>query len=604
MAITRAQQIRQMLKDGDVAVQGGAKNYLGKQKTVSGVPVKWQSGPDAPSTELAYITKKEKDLLLKKDIHGSLKDGPNTGPEGIMSLDSQGDFTPDRSGGKKSTAGPGPQGNFRETSNVRNTTGGPRAKGPTFSVATGGDGEPFIGGGGSGGSDDPDDAPVKKLQEFYDKPANYPKYTPAYLKYLADLNRKPNRKFFVERVLRAGKIPGLPSNVLDVYGEDFDLEAAYQSYMDNRMAGKTDAMGNPVAGFQYDDSGNLVGNFRDDGGPDQPIIPIIPDDPNEGDSDDTTPTRNLGGLAPRFAGSIFDFTGLADGGRVPAMGGGIMNTDVIGGFADGSIDEMGRQMYGLGKLVKKATRGIKKIIKSPIGKAALIGAGFGFAGMGPFKALAGTPMGLSLKDFLAFGKVDKAFNVGSKAFKFGNFLTTPKGAMTGIAALSALPLLFGQEEEEENFDPYRGPEIDIANIRANPYNFLAPRFQGSTYAADGGLMRTGYQEGGDAEPVAKKTMPLIDMDGKEKDYRETGGFVDMGRMERADDVPARLSKNEFVFTADAVRNAGEGDIDKGAEVMYNMMKNLEAGGEVSEKSQGLEGAREMFQTSQRLEEVL
>ena len=374
--------------------------------------------------------------------------------------------------------------------------------------------------------------------------------------------------------------------------------------MDNRMAGKTDAMGNPVAGFQYDDSGNLVGNFRDDGGPDQPIIPIIPDDPNEGDSDDTTPTRNLGGLAPRFAGSIFDFTGLADGGRVPAMGGGIMNTDVIGGFADGSIDEMGRQMYGLGKLVKKATRGIKKIIKSPIGKAALIGAGFGFAGMGPFKALAGTPMGLSLKDFLAFGKVDKAFNVGSKAFKFGNFLTTPKGAMTGIAALSALPLLFGQEEEEENFDPYRGPEIDIANIRANPYNFLAPRFQGSTYAADGGLMRTGYQEGGDAEPVAKKTMPLIDMDGKEKDYRETGGFVDMGRMERADDVPARLSKNEFVFTADAVRNAGEGDIDKGAEVMYNMMKNLEAGGEVSEKSQGLEGAREMFQTSQRLEEVL
>ena len=99
-------------------------------------------------------------------------------------------------------------------------------------------------------------------------------------------------------------------------------------------------------------------------------------------------------------------------------------------------------------------------------------------------------------------------------------------------------------------------------------------------------------------------MPLIDMDGKEKDHRETGGFVDMGRMERADDVPARLSKNEFVFTADAVRNAGEGDIDKGAEVMYNMMKNLEAGGDVSEESQGLTGAREMFQTSKRLEEVL
>ena len=122
-----------------------------------------------------------------------------------------------------------------------------------------------------------------------------------------------------------------------------------------------------------------------------------------------------------------------------------------------------------------------------------------------------------------------------------------------------------------------------------------------TMAADGG--RIGYQEGS-KEPVAKKTMPLLDMDGKEMDLRDDGGFVPIGRMEKADDVPARLSKNEFVFTADAVRNAGEGDVDKGAEVMYNMMKNLESGGDVSEESQGLEGARRMFQTSQRLEEVL
>ena len=81
-------------------MQGGSKparNYLGTQKTVSGIPVKWKSGPDAPSTELAYITKAEKDLLLKKNLHGSLKNGPNTGPDGIMSLDSQGDYTRDRS---------------------------------------------------------------------------------------------------------------------------------------------------------------------------------------------------------------------------------------------------------------------------------------------------------------------------------------------------------------------------------------------------------------------------------------------------------------------------------------------------------------------------
>jgi hypothetical protein len=97
---------------------------------------------------------------------------------------------------------------------------------------------------------------------------------------------------------------------------------------------------------------------------------------------------------------------------------------------------------------------------------------------------------------------------------------------------------------------------------------------------------------------------MMDMGGMEKDYRNEGGFVPIGGQERADDVPARLSKNEFVFTADAVRNAGGGDIDKGAEIMENMMENLEQGGKVSKASQGLSGAREMFATSQRLEEVL
>jgi hypothetical protein len=95
-------------------------------------------------------------------------------------------------------------------------------------------------------------------------------------------------------------------------------------------------------------------------------------------------------------------------------------------------------------------------------------------------------------------------------------------------------------------------------------------------AAYGG--RIGAKEGG--------IMPLLNLGGMEKDYRQDGGFVPIGRREKADDVPARLSKNEFVFTADAVRNAGGGDIDKGAQRMYNVMKNLEAGGEISEQSQG------------------
>ena len=109
--------------------------------------------------------------------------------------------------------------------------------------------------------------------------------------------------------------------------------------------------------------------------------------------------------------------------------------------------------------------------------------------------------------------------------------------------------------------------------------------------ANGG--RIGRAEGG-----------LMDLGGMEKDYRAEGGFVPIGGKEKADDVPARLSVNEFVFTADAVRSAGGGDIDQGAQVMENMMKHLEQGGQVSEESQGMSGAQEMFETSERLSEVV
>ena len=67
---------------------------------------------------------------------------------------------------------------------------------------------------------------------------------------------------------------------------------------------------------------------------------------------------------------------------------------------------------------------------------------------------------------------------------------------------------------------------------------------------------------------------MMDMGGMEMDLRG-GGFVPIGAKEKADDVPARLSKNEFVFTADAVRAAGGGSVDKGADKMYATMKALE-----------------------------
>ena len=301
--------------------------------------------------------------------------------------------------------------------------------------------------------------------------------------------------------------------------------------------------------------------------------------------------------------------------------------------------ETGRQMYFLGKLVKKAKKAVKKIVKSPVGKTALAAAGIFKLGGGSFtNLLKGQGSGF---DFM---------KIPGSSF-FSDMEGKDKLALAAAAGLTAAPFLLSEDDTEDEYQKFlsqrgaSGQGLDIQGIRNDPYNFLARPFR-----AEGGIMRLGFDDGdkdlskdpnykgwkktyevnpdaaamnenhkrylnfyernknaqaeGSKEPVAKKTMPLLDMGGKEMDLRAEGGFVPIGRMEKADDVPARLSKNEFVFTADAVRNAGEGDVDKGAEVMYNMMKNLESGGEVSEESQGLDGARKMFQTSQRLEEVL
>ena len=86
-------------------------------------------------------------------------------------------------------------------------------------------------------------------------------------------------------------------------------------------------------------------------------------------------------------------------------------------------------------------------------------------------------------------------------------------------------------------------------------------------------IRSGAKDGGEPKkiPIRSNKYGV-----KELDYRKSGGFVPIGVKEKADDVPAMLSKNEFGFTADAVRGAGNGSINKGAQKMYNLMKNLEA----------------------------
>jgi len=619
MAITRAQQARQMLKKGTSkpVVQGGVDNYLGKQPQVV-APRKWQSGPDKPPTELAYITEAEKKLLLKEDIHGSLKKGPNVGPSGIMSLDSFGDA--DGSG----------------------------MAGGDVSRAERGDFGP-IGGGGGGGPKLPPGVtrktkPTKTEQElrsafiaagggqrvnpgFFD---SRNRVSPQELALARQFTRRGDATGDLARLAmkrtRGGGIMnfitggGFLGNLVRGLGQRFGLGKRFdQPTYDMRQFSGINST------FQNDLGNPLLEQLAEE--EDENKIPIVIDDDmsliprkNLNDYDGVTPFQRdviedtqdqaddpflKGAMAelsqkqldylnspkgksdlkllgpggvfknrlplyedkpffgfdqepttPEEFNEYLDSIGapkikVADGGRIGAQEGGIMDL------------ETGRQMYFLGKLVKKATRAVKKIVKSPVGR------------LGLFAAASAIPF-------------------GDKGSLFKRFMALDKGKqmLAGAGLLSAAPFIIGQEEEEQpaGFTGSVGGQID-PRAYTDPYGVLYGAFK-----AEGGSMKD--------EPVAKRTMPLLDMGGQEMDLRAEGGFVPIGRMEKADDVPARLSKNEFVFTADAVRNAGDGDVDKGAEVMYNMMKNLEAGGEVSEESQGLEGAREMFQTSKRLEDVL
>ena len=81
--------------------------------------------------------------------------------------------------------------------------------------------------------------------------------------------------------------------------------------------------------------------------------------------------------------------------------------------------------------------------------------------------------------------------------------------------------------------------------------------------------RQGYRYG--SPPVRTNQAGITELD-----YRQKGGFVPpIGVKEKADDIPAMLSNNEFVFTANAVRNAGGGSVKEGAKKMYSLMRQLE-----------------------------
>ena len=773
------QEPRTMAANGgsmDFKMQGGVKNYLGEQETVSDVPLKWQSGPDKPDTELAYITKAEKDLLLKKDIHGSLQNGPNMGPGGIMSLDSFGDIGGGQSGAQYDS-GQGSGSQSQADSNAGNMGGGSQQDQQDQQEAL----------------DKVKEEQEKKYQEYLkseeakkkadakaaqdkkeaeEKEAKETKQTKSFFQKIADLRTKTakmtlakslNKKYgfdfdpknpnFLEQITDATQDINNPAfdmglygmsgadlavgkKQAEVFGQDNisqdDFEQAYRPYSEMYIDGEyQDEVVPRFTNTGGDGGGGQTNTGGGDGDDDDDTDTAIPTDPVTGQYSNQYLIPGGSNFYSNLPSNMFNqntnMLTLADGGianlRQGAAFGGMMGDD-------------GRRAYGLGsffksitKPFKKAFRGFKKIAKSPLGKMALMYFG---GNMLQGNALFGNPLTGNVTNKLGsmfsgsgpqanlegFSKLGESFKKIAKPS--GNFLTKAMGfaekhpfaAISGISGLSgAYTAYLNNKREDESMEDYnRRLEIERGNFAAiptGPVQFAAdggrmgfmnggdddddddniffrgsarsdlakamfnPRMKramgGSTgmppvtmvsegqnsksfsddesmnmnqgptmqsqmpirppmmdprmmdprmmqqqggmnpmmgnrmMAAMGGLMnlsgRMGYAEGGDEGE-------LLDMGGLEKDYRNDGGFVPMGEYERKDDVPARLSKNEFVFTADAVRNAGGGDIDRGAEIMENMMKNLEDGGQVSQESQGLSGAREMFATQQRLGEVL
>ena len=279
-------------------------------------------------------------------------------------------------------------------------------------------------------------------------------------------------------------------------------------------------------------------------------------------------------MADRIAASNFARVDTSDSGMYSggpdASGGQTVSASDFGGdfgqvasggpaydFKDGG--EV-RQRYGLGKLVKKITRTVKKVAKSPIGKAAILGATlipFGATNASLAQRAFG---GLNLPSFLQ-GDAVKNFFIKDGAL-------TTKGAITGILGASALAGMTAPKEEEQESLSQRIADrtgLDIAAIRKEVQDAYA--------AGDISGLRTKYPFLIPTRAAAAEG-GMMDLGGNEMDLRG-GGFVPIGKKEKADDVPARLSKNEFVFTADAVRAAGGGSVDRGADLMYKTMKQLE-----------------------------
>jgi len=250
---------------------------------------------------------------------------------------------------------------------------------------------------------------------------------------------------------------------------------------------------------------------------------------------------------------------------------------------------------GVKKAIKKVTGAVKDVVKSDLGKAALGIAGLYYApallsGGALSPGLAGYQSGLGFA-----GNVLK-----SKLADIGLTSLVPKTALGRAGAIAAIGGLTGflssqgkSEEEIEAIkrDPnalktylrqyYTNLNPELINKPEMVEKFVQSQIGEYAYAVGG---RVGYAMGDTAEMASNvEGLPFRRNEAGvgEVDMRETGGFIPpVGVKEKADDIPAMLSNNEFVFTADAVRGMGDGNVNRGAERMYALMKRLENGGRV------------------------
>jgi len=261
-----------------------------------------------------------------------------------------------------------------------------------------------------------------------------------------------------------------------------------------------------------------------------------------------------------------------------------------------------RQQYGLGSFVKKAVKGVtgavKKVAKSDLGKAAMLAGGAYFA-----PTLFGQSAGFGNFGNLVKGGVSGLFSKVPGASTASNFFKGEKTLGKTLGVMAGGSLLGGLlAKVEEGDQDALGATRDVNSLRT----YLDSGYRNLGYPEDEipalvekdvseyGSAQGGYANGGrigyaygsnDIVDQASGIMGLpqrVNNAGvKELDLRDSGGFIPpVGVKEKADDIPAMLSNNEFVFTAKSVKELGDGDVNKDAQRMYDMMKKLEKGGRV------------------------